>query len=122
MRWVGTWPRPTAESSATGSRTLPPVWTRPPGSPSSASAAAMRSTTIARHTALVTLCVQDILRGRRLERVVTPDDWADTIVAALTHDIGYVRGVCAGDTAEHFVIDAAGNTVTPPRGASDAFL
>ena len=28
----------------------------------------------------------------------------------------------AGDTAEQFVIDAAGNTVTPPRGASDAFL
>ncbi|MGC2199426.1 MAG: hypothetical protein WA633_04655 [Stellaceae bacterium] len=74
------------------------------------------------HTALVTLCVQDILRGRRLERMVTPSDWAHTILAALTHDIGYVRGVCAGDTAEQFVIDAAGNTVTPPRGASDAFL
>ena len=74
------------------------------------------------HTALVTLCVQDILRGRRLERVVTPSDWAHTILAALAHDIGYVRGVCAGDTGEHFVIDAAGNTVTPPRGASDAFL
>jgi len=74
------------------------------------------------HTALVTLCVQDILRGRRLERVVTPSDWAHTILAALAHDIGYVRGVCPGDTGEHFVIDAAGNTVTPPRGASDAFL
>jgi hypothetical protein len=74
------------------------------------------------HTALVTLCVQDILRGRRLERIVTPIDWGHTILAALTHDIGYVRGICAGDTAEHFVIDAAGNTVTPPRGASDAFL
>jgi hypothetical protein len=74
------------------------------------------------HTALVTLCVQDILRGRRLERTVTPSDWGHTIFAALSHDIGYVRGICPGDTAEHFVIDAAGNTVTPPRGASDAFL
>jgi hypothetical protein len=74
------------------------------------------------HTALVTLCVQDILRGRRLERTITPSDWGHTILAALNHDIGYVRGICAGDTAEHFVIDAAGNTVTPPRGASDAFL
>jgi hypothetical protein len=74
------------------------------------------------HTALVTLCAQDILRGRRLERVVTPSDWGHTILAALTHDIGYVRGICVGDTAEKFVIDAAGNTVTPPRGASDAFL
>ena len=74
------------------------------------------------HTALVTLCVQDILRGRRLEQTVTPLDWGHTILAALNHDIGYVRGICAGDTADRFVIDAAGNTVTPPRGASDAFL
>jgi hypothetical protein len=74
------------------------------------------------HTALVTLCVQDILCGRRLEQRITPSDWAHTILAALNHDIGYVRGICAGDTAEHFVIDAAGNTVTPPCGASDAFL
>ena len=74
------------------------------------------------HTALVTLCVQDILRGRRLERIVSPSDWGHTILAALNHDIGYVRGICPGDTPEHFVIDAAGNTVTPPRGASDAFL
>jgi hypothetical protein len=74
------------------------------------------------HTALVTLCVQDILRGRRLEQTITPSDWGHTILAALNHDIGYVRGICAGDTAEHFVIDSAGNTVTPPRGASDAYL
>src|SRR6516162_2276051 len=74
------------------------------------------------HTALVTLCVQDILRGRRLERVITPSDWAHAIFAALNHDIGYVRGICAGDTDEHFVIDTAGNTVTPPRGASDVLL
>jgi hypothetical protein len=74
------------------------------------------------HTALVTLCVQDILRGCRLERIVSPSDWAHTILAALTHDIGYVRGICSGDTADHFVIDAAGRTATAPRGASDAFL
>jgi hypothetical protein len=74
------------------------------------------------HTTLVTLCVQDILRGRRIEQVVTPSDWVHTILAALTHDIGYVRGVCPGDTAAHFVIDAAGNTVKPSRGASDAYL
>ena len=74
------------------------------------------------HTVLVTLCAQDILRGRRLERVTTPEDWLHCMLAALNHDIGYVRGICAGDTDEHFVIDAAGNTVTPPRGTSDAFL
>lgn len=74
------------------------------------------------HTALVTLCVQDILRGRRMERIVTPFDWAHTILAALNHDIGFVRGICHGDTDDHFIIDDAGNTVVPPRGASDAFL
>src|SRR5262249_31896718 len=74
------------------------------------------------HTPLVTPCAPDILCGRPLERIVTPSDWAHTILAALTHDIGYVRGICPGDTADHFVIDTAGNTVTPPRGASDAFL
>jgi len=35
------------------------------------------------HTALVTLCVQDILRGRRLERTITPSDWGHTILAVL---------------------------------------
>jgi hypothetical protein len=74
------------------------------------------------HTALVTLCVQDILRGRRLEQTMTPSDWGHIILSALAHDIGYVRGICAGDTAADFVIDTTGNTVTPPRGASDAFL
>src|SRR6201997_1282062 len=67
------------------------------------------------HTALVTLCVQDILRGRRLERTMAPSDWGHTILTALNHNIGYVRGICAGDTDEHFVIDAAGNSVTPLR-------
>jgi hypothetical protein len=74
------------------------------------------------HTAFVALCAQDILRGRRLEKVVSPEDWLHCMLAALTHDIGYVRGVCSGDTVDQFVIDAVGNTVTPPRGASDAFL
>jgi hypothetical protein len=74
------------------------------------------------HTPLVALCLQDILRGRRITRIVSPEDWLHCMLAALNHDIGYVRGVCPGDTADRFVIDSAGNTVTPPRGASDAFL
>ena len=76
----------------------------------------------AEHTALVTLVAQDILRGLRLNRDVTEDDWLHFIVAALTHDVGYLRGVCAGDSAEKQVIDAAGNTISIPRGASDAYL
>jgi hypothetical protein len=74
------------------------------------------------HTAMVALVGQDILRGLRLERRVTPKDWVHFMFAALSHDVGYVRGVCSADSADRFVIDEAGNTVTPPRGASDAFL
>lgn len=74
------------------------------------------------HTTLVTLVSQDILRGRLLRHAVSPEDWLHTILAALTHDLGYVRGVCHGDRAGCYVIDADGHTTTPPRGASDAFL
>ncbi|MGT2478914.1 hypothetical protein ACU4GR_08540 (plasmid) [Methylobacterium oryzae CBMB20] len=45
------------------------------------------------HTALVTLVAQDILRGRFLDKGITPEDWLHMILAALYHDIGYVRGV-----------------------------
>ena len=74
------------------------------------------------HTALVTLVAQDILRGWRLQRTISPEDWLHFIVAALAHDIGYLRDVCPGDDGERQVIDAAGNTICLPRGASDAYL
>src|SRR5918995_7349696 len=57
------------------------------------------------HTALVTLVAQDILRGRLVRQAVSPEDWLHTILAALTHDLGYVRGVCRGDQAGRYVID-----------------
>ena len=44
------------------------------------------------------------------------------IVACLLHDIGYVRGILSGDTETEFVVDASGNKITLPRGASDAAL
>ncbi|MBV8456953.1 MAG: hypothetical protein JO122_10105 [Acetobacteraceae bacterium] len=74
------------------------------------------------HTAMVTLVAQDILRGLRLRQTVSTGDWLHFIVAALCHDIGYLRGVCQGDDRERQVIDLAGNSVALPRGASDAFL
>jgi hypothetical protein len=107
---------------ATKSRTLPLPYTKGRVSSSSASAAATRSITIANTRPWSRSASKTFCAAARLERMVTPIDWGHTIFAALNHDIGYVRGICAGDTAEHFVIDAAGNTVTPPRGASDAFL
>jgi len=74
------------------------------------------------HTMLVTQVGQEILRGRHLTREVTPQDWLHVTVALLCHDIGYVRGICRGDTATTFVVDDRGTQVTPPRGASDAWL
>ena len=76
----------------------------------------------AEHTALVALVAQDILRGLRLSRDVSPDDWLHFMVAALTHDIGYLRWIFPDDRVEGHVIDATGATVALPRGASDAFL
>ena len=76
----------------------------------------------AEHTALVTLVAQDILRGRRLRQNINADVWLHVILAALTHDIGYVRGVCPGDDAASCVVNREGATVDLPRGASDAFL
>lgn len=74
------------------------------------------------HTILVTCVGQEIFRGRFLRQRLFPSDWLHYTAALLCHDIGYVRGVCAGDTLHTFVIDTDGNGVTAPRGASDAFL
>ena len=70
----------------------------------------------AHHTALVTLVAQDILRGRLILSAISPEDWLHSIIAALYHDIGYIRGVCSGDHDGRFVGDADGRAVTLPRG------
>src|SRR5258705_7758449 len=49
------------------------------------------------HTMHVTLVGHEILVGRALARSTTADDYANFILACLTHDIGYVRGVVNGD-------------------------
>ena len=74
------------------------------------------------HTILVTLVGQDILRGRLLHQAVQPSDWLHFMFALLCHDVGYVRGVCAGDEEQSAVIDEAGERLQLPRGASDAVL
>ena len=74
------------------------------------------------HTMLVTLVGRDILRGRALLKRTTAADWAHLLVACLMHDIGYVRGILAGDHEGNYIIDASGKTVTLPRGSSDAAL
>jgi hypothetical protein len=76
----------------------------------------------AEHTMMVTLVGQQIIRGRLISEALLPEDWVHYTVALLVHDIGYVRGACQGDRDGVVVINAAGETVTPPRGASDAVL
>jgi hypothetical protein len=74
------------------------------------------------HTMLVTLVGYDILRGRLLLTPTNASDFAHLIIACLFHDIGYVRGILNGDSADGYIIDAKGNRAKLPRGASDAAL
>jgi len=74
------------------------------------------------HTMLVTLAGHDIFKGRALLMPSTPADYSNFIVACLTHDIGYVRGVVTGDEDDAYVVDGTGRKVSLPRGSSDAAL
>jgi hypothetical protein len=74
------------------------------------------------HTIMVTQVGQQILRGRLLSEALTPEDWLHYTCALLVHDIGYVRRACKADGPIDVVVDETGRRVTPPRGASDAFL
>ena len=74
------------------------------------------------HTMLVTLAGHDIFKGRALLTDRALDDYSNFIVACLSHDIGYVRGVVKGDGPDGYVIDASGHKVKLPRGCSDAAL
>jgi hypothetical protein len=76
----------------------------------------------AEHTMLVTLAGHDILRGRALHNDMPAADYAHVIIACLTHDIGYVRGLFEQDGDDGYVIDAARHKITLPRGASDAAM
>ena len=74
------------------------------------------------HTMLVTLVGHEIFKGRALLMPVTPTDYSNFIVACLTHDIGYIRGIVKGDDAKGYVVDATGRKISLPRGSSDAAL
>ena len=74
------------------------------------------------HSMLVTLVGHDILMGRSLMRPTTPRDYSNFILACLTHDIGYVRGVVQGDGDGVYVADVTGRTVRLPIGSSDAAM
>lgn len=74
------------------------------------------------HTMLVTLAGHEIFKGRALLMDSTPADYSHFIVACLTHDIGYVRGIFKEDGDDGYVVDAARHKVELQRGCSDAAL
>jgi hypothetical protein len=74
------------------------------------------------HTMLVTLVGYDIIKGRALLMPTDPSDFAHLIIACLFHDIGYVRDILQGDNSDGHVINANGQKIKLPRGASDALL
>jgi hypothetical protein len=74
------------------------------------------------HTMLVTLAGHDIMRGRALHTHMPAEDYAHIIIACVTHDIGYVRGLFREDDCNGYIVDPSGRKVTLPRGSSDAAL
>lgn len=76
----------------------------------------------AQHTMHVTLVGQAIMRGKIMVEEVQPEDWLHYTIATLCHDIGYLRGICPGDSDGRYVIAADGTTIAAPRGISDAYL
>lgn len=76
----------------------------------------------AEHTMLAVMAAHQIIRGRMMDEEVSREDWLHFMTAIMVHDIGFVRGVCPGDTDTCMVVDEAGAMMTPCRGASDACL
>ncbi len=76
------------------------------------------------HTILVTLVGQEMLRGKHIrEGGVSSEDWLHFIVSLLCHDIGYVKGVCRGDTKGMYATGQHPDERVPlGPGASDASL
>ena len=76
------------------------------------------------HTILVTQIGQSILKGKILRSDdLSSDEWMHFVVSTLCFAVGFVRDVCPGDDGKGLcVINAAGGTVTMPRGATDGWL
>ncbi len=76
-----------------------------------------------RHTIMVTEVGQVILKGKHLTQGgVGPRDWLNFVIALLSHDIGYVRGVCSADKGGRYTVGSSDETVTLTAGATDASL
>lgn len=75
------------------------------------------------HTIMVTQVGQEILRGKHIrEGGVSPQDWLHVVISLLCHDIGYVRGVLQHDRDHAYATGIGNETITLPRGATDAAM
>ncbi len=75
------------------------------------------------HTIHVTIVGQDILRGKIIrDGNVSPRDWTAFVSALLCFALGFVRGICPGDTDDAFETGEEGAVVAMPRGATDGYL
>ena len=115
-------PATTASSSAGPSPTTPPSCAPPPGSRSSASPPPTPSTTTRSTPSSSPTSARPSCAAAPWSSPFSRECWLHLTVATLLHDVGYLRGVCPGDGDGRYVVDAAGNTVAAPRGATDAFL
>jgi hypothetical protein len=75
------------------------------------------------HTMMATLVGQEILKGKHLrDGRVSPQDWLHFTISLLCHDIGYIRGVCQGDSEGIYREGTNDRMITLPPGSTDASL
>ncbi len=64
-----------------------------------------------------------ILNGQlALEEPMSAEDWLHAVVAMLFHDVGYLRDLLPEDRPDSCLVDHEGGRVTPPAGATDAWM
>ena len=75
------------------------------------------------HTMMVTNVSVEILKSKKqIDNKLSANDWLHFIIAALYHDIGYIRGLCQGDKEGEYIKNLMGETVKISTKASDAVL
>jgi hypothetical protein len=75
------------------------------------------------HTIMVAMVGQTILKGKHLsEGGVTPLNWLHFTMALLTHDIGYVRGVCRADRPGIYATGVGEGTAAVSEDLTDSAL
>ncbi len=75
------------------------------------------------HTMMVAEVGREILKSKMLcEKKLNEHEWTHFMIAALYHDIGYIRGLCAGDKEGEYIKNQMGETVKISIQATDAIL